>query len=383
VAVTSDESVVEAARALVPMLREGAPAAEKARRQPDATIAALRDLGALHLCTPASVGGLECHPRVYLDTLMTLAEGDASAAWIAMVTSTTGLVAAYVDDETAREVFARPSIACGVFAPFGRGAYDGDTGDAVISGRWAFVSASPHADWIGLGSLIKTPGGDGMAHRLALFPASEVTIHDTWDVAGLCATASHDVSVEDVRVPERRLADLLGARPREDGPLYAFPLFGLLATGIAGVALGTARAALDTVIELASARKPSGSSRSLSERATAQAGIAEAEASLRSARAFLAEAIDEAWEKAVLSGELDVEARATLRLAATHATTTAAAVAERSYRLGGGGALYKRSPLQRYLRDTQAATQHMMVSPNTLEVTGRVLLGLETDASQL
>jgi indole-3-acetate monooxygenase len=381
VAVGSDESVVDAARALIPALREGAPAAEEARRQPDDTIASLLELGALHLCTPASVGGLECHPRVYLETLIALAEGDASAAWIAMVTSTTGLVAAYVDDETAREVFARPSITCGVFAPFGRGAYDGD--DAVISGRWAFVSASPHADWIGLGSLIANPGGDGMSHRLALFRAGDVTIHDTWDVAGLCATASHDVSVEDARVPAARLADLLGARPREEGPLYAFPLFGLLATGIAGVALGTARAALDTVIELATARKPSGSSRSLAERATAQAAIAEAEASWRSAHAFLAEAIDRAWEEAVLSGRLEVEARATLRLAATHATTTAASVAERAYRLGGGGALYRRSPLQRHLRDTQAATQHMMVSPNTLEVTGRVLLGLETDASQL
>ena len=348
-AATEEEALVDAARALVPALREGAAAAEAARQVPDETVAALRELGALHLCTPTSVGGLEAHPRVYLDTLITLAEGDASAAWIAMVTSTTGLAAAYVDDETAREVFARPSVACGVFAPFGRGSLEGDA--AVITGRWAFVSGSPHADWIGLGSLV----GDPPAHRFALFPSSDVEIHDTWDVAGLCATASHDVSVASVRVPERRLADLMGARPREEGPLNAFPLFGLLATGIAGVALGAARGGLDELIALATERKPSGSSRTLAERATAQAAVAEAEASLR----------------------------ATLRLAATHATTTAAAVAERAYRLGGGGALYKRSPLQRRLRDTQAATQHMMVSPNTLEVTGRVLLGLETDASQL
>ena len=379
-AVSSAEHVVDGARALVPALRDGAPAAEAARRVPDETIEALLELGALHLCTPASVGGLEAHPRVYLDTLITLAEGDASAAWIAMVTSTTGLVAAYVDDDTAREVFARPSVACGVFAPFGRGRTDADA--AMISGRWAFVSGSPHADWIGLGALIAKPDDDGMSHRLAMFPASEVEIHDTWDVAGLCATASHDVSITNARVPERRLADLLGTRPREDGPLYAFPLFGLLAAGIAGVALGTARAALDALIALATERKPSGSRRTLAERATAQAGVAEAEALLRSARAFLAEAVDDAWMQAVATGALDVRARAGLRLAATHATTTAAAVAEKAYRLGGGGALYRRSPLQRHLRDTQAATQHMMVSPNTLELTGRVLLGLETDASQ-
>jgi hypothetical protein len=53
------------------------------------------------------------------------------------------------------------------------------------------------------------------------------------------------------------------------------------------------------------------------------------------------------------------------------------------YDLGGGTSVYQRSPLQRVFRDVHVATQHMMVSPATLELTGRILFGLETDTSQL
>ena len=51
--------------------------------------------------------------------------------------------------------------------------------------------------------------------------------------------------------------------------------------------------------------------------------------------------------------------------------------------LAGGGAIYETGPLERRFRDVHAATQHMLVAPPTWELTGRSLLGLELDASQL
>ena len=53
------------------------------------------------------------------------------------------------------------------------------------------------------------------------------------------------------------------------------------------------------------------------------------------------------------------------------------------YHLAGGTSVYRRSPLQRIFRDVHVATQHMMVSPATFELTGRLLLGLETDTAML
>jgi indole-3-acetate monooxygenase len=81
--------------------------------------------------------------------------------------------------------------------------------------------------------------------------------------------------------------------------------------------------------------------------------------------------------------EVAVPERLSLRLAATHAATTAAEVCESVYRLGGGSAIYESSPLQRRFRDAHVATQHMLVGPSTWELTGRLLLGNETDISQL
>ena len=75
--------------------------------------------------------------------------------------------------------------------------------------------------------------------------------------------------------------------------------------------------------------------------------------------------------------------RAALRLAATHATRSAADVVRSMYELGGGTVLFSSHPLQRRFRDAYAATQHMMIAPPTWELAGRVLMGLPTDASML
>ena len=91
---------------------------------------------------------------------------------------------------------------------------------------------------------------------------------DTWDSLGLRATASHDVAVEGTAVAEERAIDLIGGTPRARGPLYSFPLFGLLAVAVSAVCTGIARGALADVAALASSRRPAGSARSLAERAS-------------------------------------------------------------------------------------------------------------------
>jgi alkylation response protein AidB-like acyl-CoA dehydrogenase len=161
------------------------------------------------------------------------------------------------------------------------------------------------------------------------------------------------------------------------------PIFGLLAQGIAAVMLGNARAAIDDLVALAGAKHPQGSRRTLAERASAQTDLARAEASLRSASAYCREAVGEAWRRVRAGEPLDAEARAHLRLSATHATRTAAEVARGMYDLGGGSSVYLSSPLQRRFRDAHVGTQHLMVAPPTWELAGRVLMGLPTDATLL
>ena len=72
---------------------------------------------------------------------------------------------------------------------------------------------------------------------------------------------------------------------------------------------------------------------------------------------------------------MDVQQRNRLALAAAHATRSGAAATDLMYTSAGGTALYRKSPLQRSLRDVHAVTQHIATSPQSIENAGRVLVG--------
>jgi alkylation response protein AidB-like acyl-CoA dehydrogenase len=367
---------VEAARRLAPTAAELAPAAERDRQLAEPLVAALADAGLFRLCVPAAAGGLEAHPGTLVAAVRALAAGDAAAGWCVAIAATSGLVAGYLPEAAAREIYAEPAtLVAGVFAPKGRATPE--PGGFRVSGRWPFASGCRHADWLMGGCVV-----DG-GMRLMLAPAEAFTIHDTWHVMGLRGTGSHDIELDGVSIPAERTASVLADPPLQPGPLYAFPLFGLLALAIAAVSLGIARGALDDLIALAGGKVPTGGRRTLAERGTVQAEVARAEAGVRAAGALLDEAIGAAWERAVAGAGVDVEQRAALRLAATHATAVSTRATDTAYTLAGGSALYESSPLQRRVRDAHAATQHMLVAPATWELTGRVLLGMPTDATQL
>ena len=75
------------------------------------------------------------------------------------------------------------------------------------------------------------------------------------------------MTVENLRVPEAHTLSMTADTPWCDGPLYRFPLFGLLAIGCGAVALGIARGAIEDIRELAGAKTPTLSRRTLAERA--------------------------------------------------------------------------------------------------------------------
>ncbi len=172
---------------------------------------------------------------------------------------------------------------------------------------------------------------------------------------------------------------LLVDKPQTDGALYIFPVFGLLALGIAAVAAGNARAALDEFREFAGGARTAGARKVLAERAPVQQAFAEMDAQLRSARAFLFDEIGQAWHCAQQERRIALESRGKLRLAATHMTRTAAQVCRQAQDMSGGAAVFADNLMQRKLRDAQTMTAHMMIAPATYELAGRVLLGLPTD----
>ena len=354
----------------------GAAEAEARGALDPALVVAMAEAGIFRALVPSELGGGEVHPATLRAGIELIAAADGAAGWCGAIGATAGLAAAYLPSGVAAELFDAGTIAAGVFAPRGRlaPAVDG----YELGGRWQLGSGVAHSTLIGLGCI-----DPGRGPLYALLPRSEVEVIETWDSLGLRATASHDVAVGAVAVPAERVIDLIGGEPAAAGPLYRFPLFGMLAVAVAAVCTGIARGALADVVALAAERKPAGSARSLAERAMTQERVAAATAALSAASAGVDSAIGAAWRSAEAGDPLTLAERAGLRLACTHAAQAAVEVVDTAHRLGGAGSLYRGSALERRLRDVHTAAQHMVVAPATLELCGRILLGLETEASQL
>ena len=121
----------------------------------------------------------------------------------------------------------------------------------------------------------------------------------------------------------------------------------------------------------------------MAQRATVQADLARASAQLGGAFAYLEAAISECWAEAKGAGAISAKGRANLRLACAHATEISAEVCKTAYTLGGGGAVYSTSSLQRRFRDAHVATQHIATAPAVFELAGRVLLEQPVDMAML
>jgi alkylation response protein AidB-like acyl-CoA dehydrogenase len=377
--VARDDAILAAAARAGAELRGRSDEIAAARRLPARCVELLARAELFRLCVPRSLGGPEVRAETLVRAIEAVSEGDASAGWCAAIASTSSLLAGWLDPEAARRIFAAPdAVAGGVFAPRGRAVRV--PGGYRVGGRWSFASGCQHCTWLMGGCQVE---GEARDVRLMLFPASAAEIIDTWRVAGLEGTGSHDIAVRDLVVPEAHAVSLVTDRPHAAGPLYAFPVFGLLAAGIAGVALGIARRALAEIRTLAAAKTPTLAQRRLADRPATQSRVAEAEALAGSARSWLLETVREVEERAARAGGLGLAERARVRLAATFAVKQCVRAVDAAYDLGGGSSIHLASPLQRCLRDVHVATQHMMVSDASLELAGRVLLGVDLDASML
>ena len=98
------------------------------------------------------------------------------------------------------------------------------------------------------------------------------------------------------------------------------------------------------------------------------------EAALRSARAYLFAVTEDAFGRLSAGGDLDVTARALLRLAATHAATVGAEVTRTVYRMSGTIGMFTDSRIARCSRDAMVVPQHVLLAEGTWEQAGQVLL---------
>jgi len=373
--------LIAAAKALRPQIEAYRDESERERSLPTELMRSIIDSEVLRAWVPKSIGGRETDVETFLRVIEEIAQVDGAAGWNVMIAGSGGMFAGFMPHDAAQELFGDPrAIGAGAFAPKGR-AVPVDGGYRV-TGRWPLASGCQHAQWLGGGALIfdrETPrmGPDGVPDlRMMFAPAEECQIHDTWYSAGLRGTGSHDIEMRDLFIPAERAFALLNPTRHEPGALYREGILPIFSAGVASVAVGIARGALDEFEELAGKKAPTFSMKLLRDRGSVQAKVGEAEAIFRSGRAFLFETVRDAWATMQADQDFSDEQRALISLSATHAAACSAEAVDIVYTLGGATSVYTSSRLERCLRDVHVVTQHVGASFAWYERTGQYFLGM-------
>jgi indole-3-acetate monooxygenase len=362
---------VELTDDILALITDRAMAADESGHLDEEVVAVLASTGINRLLLPMELGGYAMPPRRAVEIVEKLATADGSTAWAAAIGFGTNHFAGYLPYDGAAEVFADPDRGnAAVFAATTQ-VIQTDDGTLRLTGRWPFTSNCEQAAWVGLAARFP----DEFAPRLVFVPRSDVTIHPTWDVVGLRATASNDTSVADVEVHRTHTCTFTD-RPWPEEPLWRLPLFVVLAPTLAAVSLGVARGAVDELNRQAITRRIQLRG-SLLDDPVGMGDLAASEALLLGARAGLLAIADECWARAEANDPVERPLQARAFLAAQHCADVAVEVCATAHRLGGGAAAYRTSQLLRALRDVQTVRQHAMFSHGLRPHLARTIAGTD------
>jgi alkylation response protein AidB-like acyl-CoA dehydrogenase len=376
---------VATARDLGPAIAAAADELERTRRIPAPLLERLHASRLLRMLLPRSVDGDQTDPMTYLAAIEELSRHDGSIGWNVFVANSSALIAPFLEPEVAHIMFGDPKCVVAWGPPNACKATAVDGGYRV-SGRWDFASGCRQATWMGAHCQVVERDGNvrrdakgQLIIRTLLFPVRDATLLDVWNPIGLRGTASDSYRVDDVFVAEHFSSTRNEPEARrERGPLYAFTMQGLYAVGVAGVALGLARAMLDEFVELAQRKAPRYLAR-LADNAVIQADVARAEATLGAARAYLVDTLATIYAQADDIGVIDIPDRARARLACTHAIHASLEVADFTYKGAGVDAIFPGSPFERRFRDIHTVSQQIQSRGAHYEAVGRILLGTIPD----
>ena len=374
-------------RRLAPVIAGASDRIEQDRRLTPELVDALHAEGMYRLLLPRRYGGGQVDPATFHMAMSEVARHDASTAWCLGQGNGCAMAAAYVKPEIAEEVWGNDPRGVLAWGPPGK-ATATDEGDSFrVTGSWSFASGMRHATWLGAHSTVVGPDGtpklgpDGSkVVRTMLIRQSQAEITDIWHVIGLRGTASDAFAVKDFVVPRDYSLSRDDAQELYvDEPLYLFPQTTLYSIGFSGVAIGIARALLESFKELASEKTPRRMKNTLRENGMVQMEVGMAEARLNAARANILSEATDIWNTVLATNELTIPQRMRIRLATTFGIQEAKQVGDAVYHLAGATAIFESNVFERRFRDLNTVTQQTQGRKTNIQAVGSFLLGNEPD----
>lgn len=379
-----DESIVAKARALRPMIKANAQASEDGRRVVQASIDALHEQGLFHVSVPKHRGGQGASFRTFIETVAEVGRADGGTGWACCLLNVCTWFATLFSDRAQDEVFnATPRArVCGIFTPAEKGTRV--EGGYRVSGMWHYGSGSLHADWGALGIRIGTHADGSPEVGLALIPFTDLTIKDTWYVAGMRASGSNTLVADDIFIPEHRVMrfeDMAAenySRTYADENNYHASFVPVAAIVLVAAQLGLARAAMDATLG-SGARKAVSYTiyNQASQSPPHQIKTAEAMCDIDQAHLLIARACADIDYAASQHQKLELVTRARIRMDTGRAAQLCRGAINMLLSVNGAGSFANVNPLQRIWRDSEVASRHAFVLPEFASfIYGRALFGV-------
>jgi 3-hydroxy-9,10-secoandrosta-1,3,5(10)-triene-9,17-dione monooxygenase len=375
------DAVLARVRALIPLIRDNAAAAEEARTLPRQTVDALLAAGIARILIPPRYGGYGLSLDTWFDVVCEIAKGDASHGWCASLIIHHPHYVGHFPEAAQNAIWA-DGVDCAIAAsvqPAGR--VTPVAGGYRISGEFGFASGINHSRWLVVGSIAE--GAGGPEARFFLVHPGEYWVKDTWFTTAMRATGSNTAVCDDVYVPAEHtlaLADLReGNTPGgklHDNPIYRAPWVSYAPLTFTAPMLGAAQGAYELFRESIKTRKAGRGGTPLAEYASVQVRLARAAADLDAAELLMRRAVDAARSPHRPSPEV----RARTMRDCSRAAELCVDVIDTLIGMSGTAGFAASHPIQRAWRDIHFAAMHVALNPEqNFGHFGRGELGLPRD----
>lgn len=228
-------------------------------------------------------------------------------------------------------------------------------GGVRVSGRKLFISNSSAADRFFVFADLVSPEGKslGLVHPVIERGAPGLRVEQSWDAMGMRGTASDDLVIEDVFVPNENVVGL-----HAPNAYFTSILAGSFLVGRAAVYLGIADAAFDFLVRYVRDRVKAGGDSVMQYRT----GLLEAHRQMATSTLYRAAW---QWREAIAGRASPADCASFAAMTHTSVSEAALKITSEALELCGGRGMLRTSPLEQFHRDVRAYS----VSPPTASAT--------------
>jgi alkylation response protein AidB-like acyl-CoA dehydrogenase len=235
---------------------------------------------------------------------------------------------------------------------------DGDSW--IINGRKTFTTLAPVLDIFIVSAWV--PEEETIGWFLVHRDTSGLKIEETWDMISMQGTGSHDIILENCKVPQKYYVENQDGRVKKKSAWLLH---------IPACYLGIATAARDYAIEFAKSYSPNSlSGGSIRDLPNVQRLIGEIELELTHARHFLY-SVTEKWETKPQERDDLTNHLAAVKVSVTN---SAISIVDKAMRVVGAKSLQRNNPMQRYYRDVRAGLHNPPMEDSAINMLARSVL---------